>query len=223
MPERESAAYKGVRERTTALVRGAAPDALEQIAPATPQWRVRDVLAHLVGVTADVAAGRLDGVATDPWTAAQVNARRDTPVADMLAEWDDTGAQFETTLLAMPAGVSGQAVFDAVTHEADIAHALGASAPRDVDAVAVAFDFCCYGRTSSEQPALRVITSEGEHVAGVGEPIASVSLSPFEFIRASSGRRSADEVAAYDWDRAVDPSVIIAAPIFTMRPSPLNE
>ena len=73
MPEREAAAYRGVRERTTAMIKHAPADALEATAPATPKWRVRDVLAHLVGVTVDVAEGRIDGVATDPWTAAQVD------------------------------------------------------------------------------------------------------------------------------------------------------
>ena len=38
--------------------------AARAIAPATPEWRVHDVLAHLVGVPADILAGRLDGVAS---------------------------------------------------------------------------------------------------------------------------------------------------------------
>ena len=55
MAERHATAYREVRERTSALVRDTAPpEAMEQVAPATPEWRVRDVLAHLVGVTADV-------------------------------------------------------------------------------------------------------------------------------------------------------------------------
>ena len=102
MPEREANAYHELRLRTSDLVRATDPDAMDAIAPATPEWRVRDLLAHLVGVTADAANGRLEGVATDPWTAAQVDARRDASIADLLAEWDDYGAQFEGALEALP-------------------------------------------------------------------------------------------------------------------------
>ncbi len=224
MPEREAAAYRGVRERTTAMIKHAPADALEATAPATPEWRVRDVLAHLVGVTVDVAEGRMDGVATEPWTEAQVVARRERAVDDVLAEWDDYGVRFEATLLAMPDTVGGQAVFDAVTHEADIRHALGNEEDaRTSDAVEVAFDFCCFAREAGAQPALTLVTERGETVAGAGEPVAKLETSQFEFVRASSGRRSGDEIAAYHWDGRVDPAVMLIAPIFTLRTSPLAE
>ena len=83
-------AYRGVRERIGGLIRAATPDAIERIAPATPLWRVHDVLAHVVGVTTDILAGRLDGVASDAWTDAQVAVRRNTPAGDLLAEWERT-------------------------------------------------------------------------------------------------------------------------------------
>ena len=36
------------------------------------EWTVKDVVAHLCGACEDILAGRLEGVATDPWTEAQV-------------------------------------------------------------------------------------------------------------------------------------------------------
>jgi hypothetical protein len=42
-------------------------------------------------------------------------------------------------------------------------------------------------------------------------------------MRAATGRRSASEVAAYSWDREVDPEIILVASFFTMRPEPLAE
>ena len=116
--------------------------ALDQIAPATPEWRVHDVLAHLVGVTDDVVNGRLDGIASDPWTAAQVDARRDRSVAELLAEWDERRAAVRDGARRRAARVGGQALFDAATHEHDLRHALGAPGARDCDAVAIAFEFC---------------------------------------------------------------------------------
>jgi uncharacterized protein (TIGR03083 family) len=223
MPERESAAYQVVRARTTELIRATPRDALDEIAPATPEWRVRDVLAHMIGVTVDVAEGRLEGVATDPWTAAQVDARRGASVEAMLEEWDDYGARFEETLVALPPGASTQAVFDAVTHEADIRHALGMPAERSGDPVALSFEFCGFGREFGTLPALLVRSERGETVLGSGDPAAQVDCSEFEFMRASTGRRSASEVAAYKWDREVDPAIILVASFFTMRPEPLAE
>jgi uncharacterized protein (TIGR03083 family) len=223
MSEREATAYRAVRERTIDVVRGASTSALEDVAPATPQWRVRDVLAHMVGVPADALAGRLDGVATDPWTAAQVDARRAATVAEMLDEWRQCGAQFDDALVAITEPTAKQAVLDAITHEQDIRHALGVPGARDSDAVEIGFEFCCYGRTANQLPALRVVTDRGVAVAGDGEPVATVETSRFEFVRASTGRRSAEEVAAYRWDGDIDPAMILVAPIFTMRSGPLGE
>ena len=160
------------------------PDAMDAIAPATPEWRVRDLLAHLVGVTADATNGRLEGVATDPWTAAQVDARRDASITEILAEWDDYGPQFEGALVALPHAIGGQAVFDAVTHEADMRHALARPGERTCDGVAISFEFCCLGRTAGSLPALRIVTERGETIAGTGDPIATLTTSQFEFIRA---------------------------------------
>ena len=53
-------AYRGVRQRVTELI---APlgDVRDRPCPATPAWSVHDVLAHMVGVCDDVAAGRQIG------------------------------------------------------------------------------------------------------------------------------------------------------------------
>jgi uncharacterized protein (TIGR03083 family) len=224
MSESEAQAYRAVRDRTTAIVRDARPERLDEIAPATPKWRVRDVLAHMVGVSADAVSGRLDGVATDPWTAAQVDARRSASVSDMLAEWDEFGPQFESALALIPEGqISAQAVLDGITHEQDIRHALAVPGARDSDAIAIAFEFCCRGRTHGGLPAIRVVSEQGETIAGAGDPVATLETSCFEFIRASTGRRCADEVRAYRWQGMVDPETILVAPIFTMRTGPLHE
>jgi hypothetical protein len=74
------AAYRGVRERVSALVRTLDPAAATPV-PATPAWSVPDLLARLVGVSRDAVEGRLDGVSTDAWTAAQVDRRRDASTA----------------------------------------------------------------------------------------------------------------------------------------------
>ena len=77
------AAYRELRERVTELLADRTDAELEQVAPATPAWRVRDVVAHMAGVCDDIMNGNMAGVATDAWTQAQVDKRAGwQPVAD---------------------------------------------------------------------------------------------------------------------------------------------
>ena len=71
-----AAAYNGVRTRVGELTGTLDETTSGTPVPPCPRWTVHDVVAHLVGVVEDAMAGRLDGVATDPWTQAQVDARR---------------------------------------------------------------------------------------------------------------------------------------------------
>src|SRR3954471_14260388 len=126
MSEPHASAYGELRVRVTELLRQTDASALQQPAPATPGWRVHDVVAHLVGVPDDVVNGRLDGIASDPWTQAQVDKRTGCSAAEMLAEWEANAPAFEAMLAAAPGEIAGQAVFDAATHEHDLRHAVGA-------------------------------------------------------------------------------------------------
>jgi uncharacterized protein (TIGR03083 family) len=211
------------RERIVDLVRGAPSGALDEVAPATPKWRVRDVLAHVVGVADDSLAQRLEGVTTEPWTDAQVAARAERSVDDVLAEWDTLAPQFEAGITQLPPVLAGQILFDAFTHEHDMRHALGEVGARDGEATDLVFDWMVHVRALSGRPALRFDTGNGTTVGGTGNVVATVGASRFELARAATGRRSASEVGAYSWDRPTDASTILIAPIFTIRDTPLGE
>src|SRR3954454_19707892 len=86
--------YEETRQRLIGLVRDEASRDLDSASapvPACAGWRVRDVIAHLSGLATDIAAGNIDGAATDAWTAAQVDARRGMSVDEVLDESDDVG------------------------------------------------------------------------------------------------------------------------------------
>src|SRR5215216_2435229 len=87
--------YGALRTRVSDLVREADDEQLERHAPGAPEWRVRDLVAHLSGITADINAGNLEGVGTDAWTACQVDARRDWSMDRLLDEWDAEGRKVE--------------------------------------------------------------------------------------------------------------------------------
>ena len=75
--------YEVVRQRLIATTRSLADDQLLTFVPAAPQWRVRDVLAHVVGLVTDLNAQHLpaaDDVGGAAWGAAQVAVRHATPI-----------------------------------------------------------------------------------------------------------------------------------------------
>jgi uncharacterized protein (TIGR03083 family) len=215
--EQLAAAYRETRARVITLARDADPAALEVYAPAAPEWRVRDLLAHLSGVAADITTGNLDGVTTDAWTAAQVDARRDRPVDDVLAEWDDQGAAVDELVPQFPELLAGQLVVDTATHEHDIRGALDAPGARDADAIALTFPTMVRDRLVG----LRLDTEHGAIVAGP-EPTTTVRAPRFEFFRAMTGRRSLDQIRAYHWGGEPNPEALVLS-IFTPRTTPLVE
>ncbi len=187
--------YAALRERVIGIVTLADRSAP---CPLTPAWTVGDTLAHLVGVTADILDDRLDGVASDAWTDAQVQARATSSIDAMVAEWIGTAEAFDARVAALPTQVSGQIVFDAVTHEHDLRHALGVPGARDVEAVSIAADWigtmAGMGKVSMD-PGIRLVVGAQEYHWGV-ESSAAVTLTPFEFVRTTSGRRSAAQILA---------------------------
>ena len=166
--------YEDARQRLVMLVREAVfldPAAASMPTPACPTWRVRDVIAHLSGLAADIASGNLDGAATDAWTAAQVDARRELPVEDLLAESDEVGPQLAAFVDDFPGRYGAQVVADITVHEHDIRGALQRPGARDSAGVAHAVTFllttlAAPGAKALGLPALHI--AAGEHAAVVG-------------------------------------------------------
>jgi uncharacterized protein (TIGR03083 family) len=190
--------YADVRGSITALLDGADVD---RIVPPCPEWRVKDVVAHVSGVCVDILAGRLDGVATDPWTARQVDERKDWPIKKIVDEWTESAVQCEGMAeLFGDAGV--QWVADVTTHEHDLRCALAQPGRRDSEPVVVAFPWLIEAIAGQGfTPAFRVVTPEGDdRVVGEGSPEAVVRAPRFEVFRALTGRRSEDQIGSFDWD-----------------------
>src|SRR3954468_4811899 len=190
-------AYRGSRERLTALAGELGDEGLATIVPTCPDWRIHDVLGHLIGLVADVSGGNTDGAGTDEWTAAQGDARRDRTGAELIAEWNSNGPGMEELLDGVPPSVGERIVGDIATHELDVWGAVGRAEARDTDAVDLGFE--------------RYRTAFDDRVASAGlAPVDIAGLaSEFELFRALTGRRSADQVRAYAWDGDAEPYVAI--------------
>jgi uncharacterized protein (TIGR03083 family) len=216
--------YRSTRGRMTQLAVDLDDAALDAAVPATPGWRVRDLMAHCVGVPADVVAGRIDGAGTDPWTAVQVAERDGRTISALLAEWDEVAQQVEPLMDAVPE--LGRAVFDLLSHEHDLRGALGrpggdAATLAEITEGAVA---TLAGRAESSGLPLRIEVA-GSDVTGGPEdaPLRVTAPGGFELFRAILGRRSREQVEAWDWSD--DPGTQLDQGFFLFGPrdTPLVE
>lgn len=217
--------YEQGRARISELAREGPADAA---VPACPGWTVQDVVAHVVGVCADALAGNLDGVTTEPWTAAQVEQRRGRSIEELLAEWAEVGPPIAAAADELgPAG--HQLLFDLTTHEHDIRGGLDRPGARDSEAVADAAQFVSGlvgpmidGRRLAP---LEVVTEAGTFVFGSGDqPPGRLEAPAFEVVRAVSGRRSAAQIRGMAW--SVDPGPYLPALVggpFTMAAADVEE
>jgi uncharacterized protein (TIGR03083 family) len=183
--------YRDGQHRITELLQALPAAAAKQVTtPGCPDWSVHDVVAHLAGVADDIIAGRLDGVATDAWTATQVNGRREVATADVLGEWEGTGDAFASMLDDFPGWFGVQAVMDLTVHEHDIRGALRAPGARDSEAVVSGLDMLMSAilhpvACLREVPPLLVRAASDGWVLGgepppsldAGDPVAAALLS----------------------------------------------
>lgn len=221
-PADSVAAYEQVRARMTALLRPAGSDELAQQVPACPDWSVHDLLAHVVGLAVDVSQGRVDGAGSDPWTAAQVAARKDVSRDELLAEW--AAAPIGAALLATDPMQAAQVVFDLATHEHDLRGALELPGERDSAGVQIGWEWATTVlgqlRDGYGEGALVLTTEQGATTCGAAEPSSGVTADRFELWRAMTGRRSAEQVSAWAWtgEPAVERLCLLPA-----RATPLRE
>ncbi len=221
--------YAATRDRLIALVRpladGDETGAARTVA-LTPGWTVAQVVAHVCGLNADVAAGMRQGMGTDERTAHQVATRAGRTVAQVCDEWLGHAE-------AMRAAIDDDPFFgrrlaaDLVVHLHDVQHTLGQVVDRDDEATLSA------GRTYATRIPDLVAEATGGRVAltielvdaaeragadgseptpvsaGLAEGPASLVLraTPYDVLRSVTGRRSRAQVAALDWSG--DPTPVL--------------
>ena len=211
--------YAAGRERITELVSQLSQEDAARAVPACPAWTVQDLVAHLAGVSADILAGNLEGLTTEPWTQAQVDARRDRGMGELLAEWAEAGPQVEALSVHFPEFVGTQWLLDVTTHEQDLRGALGTPGARDTEALRHVLAFLVREGLSASLrvrglPTLEVRAGDLVIPAGDGPAAAVLEAEPFELLRALTGRRSERQIAALGW--SADPAPYL--PAFTFGP-----
>lgn len=126
-------AWREAHGRVVGLLTGLDPRRAETRVPACPDWTVRDLLSHMVGLGADVLGGDEPDDHNEAWTAAQVEARRDRSVAELLAEWGELAED----LVAWMQDNGSRPLNDVVIHEQDLRSALGQPGARDTEGLRI--------------------------------------------------------------------------------------
>jgi uncharacterized protein (TIGR03083 family) len=152
-------------------------DQLATTVPATPEWTVRDVLAHLAGGASDGITGRMDGAPSPAWTERHVGERRGRPLAEDLAE---LRSNTEAVVELVAGSPSPAFVWDITVHHADLHEALGP--PRMLDRLWA--------------PVAEALVPRA--------PDLAAAVPPYEFFRAMFSRRSRGQMRAWGTDLSAE-------------------
>ena len=223
-------AYAETKATLLADLRMAGDSCWLQAVPATPDWRVGDVIAHVTGIAADAAHGTVpadlnlleqfrDGSvvsARDAYAESHVQTRHDLPPVDVVAEWNAVEPEVLSRLgpecqsdQKLPNGFDVVLVIDLCVHADDVAGALGLLPHRDSGASGIALAGYCFGLDYRIRalglPALKVRYEGSERLVGRGPAAATVTGDRWELLRVFAGRRSRSQIRALDWDGDPDP------------------
>lgn len=113
--------FQATAERVAQLAESVTPAQAQRTVPATPEWSVHDLLAHLTGVTRDFATGQTQDAPSRSWTNRHVHDRRRATTAEIAAELREFAPQLTAEELDKPASAP---LWDAIVHEQDLREAL---------------------------------------------------------------------------------------------------
>jgi uncharacterized protein (TIGR03083 family) len=241
-----AAAYEDARTTMIDLVRGAGEGARTKRVPACPDWTIHDLVAHVTSIASEMSSG---GVPADlnliqfwdddmsrrreDFVDDALAKRRDHSLEEIIGEWDAAAPILESMIRGetpfppeSPPLVDWIVVTDIGQHLQDLAGALGVASERESLATGLSLRSYVEGmrfRSAHDKlPALRMRAGSREWVIGEGEPVATLTGDPFELARAASGRRSPDQIRAYDWDGDPEPFIVLFYP-YGLRESALVE
>jgi uncharacterized protein (TIGR03083 family) len=204
---------------------------LARTVAATPEWNVRDAVAHVtaethIAVTGDAPPDlnlleslrdQEQAERRDALNARQIETRRGRPLEAVLAEWDGLVEQ----VLPMIRGeqpfpfahpfLEHILVADLAMHAQDVRSTVGVPGDRESAGVGVAlgaFTFALEFRLGVlGVSGLRLRYDGKERVLGP-EPVgATLTTDRFELVRALTGRRSSSQIRAMQWEGDPEPYV----------------
>jgi len=201
--------YRVGRERSLDLGRGLAEVEGRTMTAACPAWSIKDVYAHLAGISTDILAGNTAEAATPTWADGHVADRRHLTLEQVLDEWETAGREVSEVMESVGRAFPPELFIDQWTHEWDIRAALGPRAAAVPDCTVFRHYFDELATRMSEDEAGReldpmtVEVDGSRFVIGVKDGsrsvVGDVSFTMFEFARVLMGRRSRRQLRYFDW------------------------
>ena len=199
------AEWSAARLRVTALVADLDDKAADALVPATPDWRVRDLLAHMIGLDVDVVAGAEPDDHNPDWTQGHVDDRRGRSIADLLVEWADVAPRLEQWMRDNDPRPLG----DVIVHEQDLRGALGVSGGQDTAGLHAIRDHMITGFAEAVPGALTLQGDRWSWSSEADGPATVVAATDFDLARAIMSRRSAAQLRS--WTTAGDVAPFLEA------------
>jgi uncharacterized protein (TIGR03083 family) len=196
--------WSRAQQRVIGLVSDMAPEQAQVRVPACPDWTVRDLLSHMVGLGADVVAGDEPDDHNAGWTARQVARRRDRDVGALVEEWRSVAGPLRDRMAAH----GTRPLFDVTIHEQDLRGALGAPGAQDTPAMAAVRDryVARLADRLRGRPPLSLVGERWHWDSEPGTESAVVVRAPdFDLTRALLARRSAHQLRAWTVRGDVEP------------------
>jgi uncharacterized protein (TIGR03083 family) len=222
--------YEETRGELCKLVAGLPEGELTRPVPATPGWGIRDLISHLAGDASCVKVGDFPReffqafgddaavVGLNEWTAGHIAHRAEWSISEILDEWGESAATLVDMMRGdapwpsdVPPFADRVLITDLGVHQHDIYGALGID--RDREGPPVRIGLAGYVtildmRLSSDGvPSLHIEAGEKSWVVGGEDAATALRCGRFELFRALSGRRSPDQLRAYDWDGDPEPFI----------------
>ncbi len=187
-------AWQETYERVVALVADLPEEALSRPVPACPDWSVADLLAHVIGLGADVLGGDEPDDHRASWTQAQVEARRGRGRHELLAEWHQVSGPLREWMREH----GSRPLNDVVIHEQDLRGAVQQPGGRDGAGVAIVRDRRVE-KLAVAVAGLPAIELRGESWSWASGADAGVLVeaSDFDLFRALTTRRTAEQLRSW--------------------------
>jgi uncharacterized protein (TIGR03083 family) len=190
--------WSRAQQRVIELVTDLPPERAERRVPACPDWTVRDLLSHMVGLGVDVVAGDEPDDHNEAWTGKHVTERRGRDVAALVAEWQDVAGPLRGWMAANTVRPLG----DVIIHEQDLRGALGVPGGRDTEGLHAIRDRFAdrLAPRVADLPPMALVGEQGWTWSSQGsvDDAATVLRAPdFDLARALVTRRSAAQLRAW--------------------------
>ena len=203
-PEEVALLYARTRDEFVAQLRRLTPEEAATTVPSCPNWTVKDVVAHVVGLVADVLAEVPPPLGTDEMTSRQVAERSAMSLGAICDEWQANAEAIVPFLTEVPLRGLGLTA-DLAVHVHDVAETLDAVDPPPAEATAAACEryVPLLQERAAEQLelALTVDLNDRRWEPSTGLAPLRMEGTPTDFLRGVTGRRTRDHVAdAFLWD-----------------------